>query len=88
MEEEEYLEDDCIDSGISIKFGKRTDSLDTLERLFEEEAEKLKTTIEVPDHGKVSAGFWTAYLPSELIGVAYYSKNENGEVVCELEHLY
>ena len=38
-DEEEYIEDDCIDSGISIKLGKRTDSFEMLERLCKEEAE-------------------------------------------------
>lgn len=45
--EEEYLEleDDDIDSGISIKLGKRTDSFEMLERLCKEEVEKLLATI-------------------------------------------
>ena len=60
-DEEEYIEDDCIDSGISIKLGKRTDSFEMLERLCKEEAEKLLSTIEITDHGKVSVPFWTAY---------------------------
>ena len=52
---------------------------------IKEEAEKLRATIEVPDHGKVSVPFWTAYQFSELIGVAYFSKDKNGEVVYELD---
>lgn len=83
--EEEYIEDDSIDSGISIKLGKRTDSFEMLERLCKEEAEKLRATIELPDHGKVSVPFLTAYQFSELIGVAYFSKDKNGEVVYELD---
>lgn len=83
--EEEYLEDDSVDSGISIKLGKRTDSFEMLERLCEEEAEKLLATIEVPDYGKVSVPFWTDYLPAELIGVAYFSKDKNGKIVHELD---
>lgn len=56
-----------------------------LERLCEEEAEKLLATIEVPDYGKVSVPFWTDYLPAELIGVAYFSKDKNGKIVHELD---
>lgn len=85
--EEEYLEleDDDIDSGISIKLGKRTDSFEMLERLCKEEVEKLLATIKVPDQGKVSVPFWTAYLPAELIGVAYFSKDKNDTIVYELD---
>jgi hypothetical protein len=72
-------------SGISIRLGKRTDSFEMLERLCKEEAEKLRAIIKVPDHGKVSVPFWTAYQFSELIGVAYFSKDKNGEVVYELD---
>lgn len=83
--EEKYLENNSIDSGISIKLGKRTDSFEMLEKLCKEEAEKLLATIEVPDYAKVSVPFWTAYLPAELIGVAYFSKDKNGEIAYELD---
>lgn len=79
------MKQECIDSGISIKLGKRNDSFDTLKRLCKEEAVKLLATIEVSTCKKVTVSFWTSYLPAELIGVAIFKKDENGIIGYELD---
>jgi len=53
---------------ISVHCGKTRDSLEKLEMLCKEEAEKLLTTIDVPYVATIEVPFLTADFP-ELIGV-------------------
>lgn len=51
---------------ISVHCGKTRDSLEKLEMLCKEEAEKLLTTIDVPDGATIEVPFWTADSPNLL----------------------
>lgn len=71
---------------IVVRCGKTTDSMETLEKICKEEAEKLAKTIELAEGDAISVPFWAAEpgFP-ELICVGAFSKDENGNVVYELD---
>jgi len=71
---------------ITVRCGKTTDSMEKLERICKEEAEKLAKTIELTEGDAISVPFWAAEpgFP-ELICVGVFSKDENGNVVYELD---
>ncbi|WP_195531862.1 hypothetical protein [Bacteroides finegoldii] len=73
-------------SKLSIHCGSNTDSVETLEKICKEEAEKLAKTIELAEGDAISVPFWTPGpgFP-ELIGVGVFSKDETGKVVYELD---
>ena len=47
-----------IQNGIAIQSGKTTDSMEKLTKLCEQEAEKMLSTIEIPENEIVSVPFW------------------------------
>jgi len=69
---------------ISVHCGKTRDSLEKLEMLCKEEAEKRLTTIDVPDGATIEVPFWTADFP-ELIGVGKFQRGQNGKIVYDLD---
>ena len=71
---------------ITVRCGKTTDSMEKLERICMEEAEKLSKTIELPEGNAISVPFWASEpgFP-ELICVGKFSRNETGKVVYELD---
>ena len=71
---------------IVVRCGKTTDSMETLEKICKEEAEKLSKTIELAEGDTISVPFW-APEPGfpELICVGKFSRNETGKVVYELD---
>jgi len=68
----------------SIKCGKTTDNFEKLQMLCKEEAEKLSTTIEIPNQSTISVSFWTFDFP-ELICVGKFSKSESDSIIYELD---
>lgn len=74
-----------MEEELVIKCGKNSDSLEKLEALCKAEAEKLLPSIEVKDE-KVSVVCWTDGPGfAELIGVVYFKKDANGNVVYEFD---
>lgn len=73
-------------SQLSIHCGSNTDSMEKLEKICKEEAEKLAKTIELPEGDSVSVPFWTPGpgFP-ELIGVGVFSRDKSGKIVYELD---
>lgn len=71
---------------IVVRCGKTTDSMETLEKICKEEAEKLVNTIELPEGDAISVPFW-APEPGfpELICVGKLKRDETGKVVYELD---
>jgi len=71
---------------IVVRCGKTTDSMETLEKICKEEAEKLAKTIELAEGDTISVPFW-APEPGfpEFICVGKFSRNETGKVVYELD---
>ena len=57
---------------ISVHCGKTRDSLEKLEMLCKEEAEKLLTTIDVPDGATIEVPFWTADFPELIANVDFF----------------
>ncbi len=75
-----------MEKELVIKCGKNSDSLEKLEALCKAKAEKLLPSIEVKDK-KVSVACWTDGPGfSELIGVVYFMKDENGNVFYEFDN--
>ena len=68
----------------SINVGKGSDSFDTLKRLCKEKADALVESFSDQEVEDVVVTFWTEGFP-ELICVAQFSKNENKEVVYNLD---
>ena len=68
----------------SINVGKVSDSFDTLKRLCKEKADALVKSFSDKEVEDVVVTFWTEGFP-ELICVAQFSKNENKEVVYNLD---
>ena len=71
-----------IQNGIAIQSGKTTDSMEKLTKLCEQEAEKMLSTIEIPENEIVSVqepGF------PELICVGKFKRDESGKVIYELD---
>lgn len=68
----------------SINVGKVSDSFDTLKRLCKEKADALVKSFSDQEVEDVVVTFWTEDFP-ELICVAQFSKNENKEVVYNLD---
>lgn len=74
-----------MEKGHVIKCGKNSDSLKKLEAMCKAEAEKLLPSIEVKDE-KVSVACWTNGPGfAELIGVVYFEKDANGNVIYEFD---
>lgn len=74
-----------MEEELVIKCGKNSDSLEKLEALCKAEAEKLLPSIEVKDE-KISVACWTNDPGfAELIGVVYFKKDANGNVVYEFD---
>jgi hypothetical protein len=71
---------------IVVRCGKTTDSMETLEKICKEEAEKLAKTIELAEGDAISVPFWTPGpgFP-ELIGVGVFSRDKSGKIVYELD---
>jgi len=78
MEEEDYQDE------ISVHCGKVTDSMENLETLCHKEAEKLSTSLAIPEGGEVSVSFWTSDFP-ELICVGRFRKDEKGTIAYDLD---
>ena len=71
---------------ITVRCGKTMDSMEKRERICKEEAEKLAKTIELAEGDTISVPFWAAEPGSlELICVGVFIKDENGNVVYELD---
>ncbi len=74
-----------MEKELFIKCGKNSDSLEKLEKLCLVEAERLLPSIELKN-GKASVPCWTDEPEvAELIGVINYSKDNNGNVVYEID---
>lgn len=71
---------------IVVRCGKNTDSMERLEEICKEEAEKLSKTLELAKGDAISVPFWTPGpgFP-ELIGVGVFNRNESGSIVYELD---
>lgn len=71
---------------IVVRCGKNTDSMETLEKICKQEAEKLVKTIELAEGDAVSVPFWTLGpgFP-ELIGVGVFNRDESGSIAYELD---
>ena len=52
---------------MAVHCGKVTDSMETLETLCCEKAEKLLATLDVPEGGKVEVPFWTGGFSGTLL---------------------
>lgn len=68
---------------LSVHCGKANDSFEHLKMLCEQEAQKLK--IDIPVGETVQVPFWTASIPSEVIGVGFFRKDEQGNIVYKLD---
>ena len=73
-----------LEKEMAVHFGKVTDSMETLETLCCEEAEKLLATLDVPEGGRVEVPFWTEDFP-ELIAVGKFGRDKSGKVIYELD---
>lgn len=73
-----------FDEELKIRCGRVTDSMETLESLCREEAEKLLATLDVPEGRQVEVPFWTKDFP-ELIAVGKFSCDKYGKVIYELD---
>lgn len=75
-----------IQNEFVVRCGKTTDSMEILEKTCKEEAEKMLSTIEIPENEIVSVPFW-APEPGfpELICVGKFKRDESGKVVYELD---
>lgn len=70
-----------IQNGIAIHCGKNTDSMEKLEKICKEEAEKLVSTLELAEGDAVSVPFWTSGPDfPELICVGKFKRDESGKV--------
>lgn len=78
------MEEMSLEKEMVVHCGKVTDSMETLETLCCEEAEKLLATLEVPEKGSVEVPFWTEDFP-ELIAVGKFSRDKSGKVIYELD---
>lgn len=74
-----------MEKELVIKCGRNSDTLEKLEALCKEEAERLMPSIEVKDN-KVEVPCWTdgPGFP-ELIGVICFKKDVNGKLVYEFD---
>lgn len=73
-----------LEKEMAVHCGKVTDSMETLESLCREEAEKLLATLDVPEGRQVEVPFWTKDFP-ELIAVGKFSCDNSGKVIYELD---
>jgi len=78
MKKDDYLQE------ISVQCGSVRDGAEKLTALCRKEAEKLLTTIDIPEQMAVSVPFWTSDFP-ELICVGEFRRNSDGKVVYELD---
>lgn len=71
---------------IVVRCGKTTDSMEKLEKICKEEAERLAKTIDLSKGNAISVPFW-APEPGfpELICVGKFKRDESGKVVYELD---
>jgi hypothetical protein len=74
-----------MEEELVIKCGKNTDSLEKLETMCKAEAEKLLPSIEVKDEEVSVACMTNGPGFAELIGVVYFTKDANGNVVYEFD---
>lgn len=71
---------------IQVKVGKNTDNEETLELLCREKAEEfIKAFLANPDEFSPEVEFWTSSPKTELIGVANFKRNDNGEISYDLD---
>ncbi|WP_276789667.1 hypothetical protein [Paraprevotella xylaniphila] len=78
------MEEMNLEKEMAVHCGKVTDSMETLESLCREEAEKLLATLDVPEGRQVEVPFWTKDFP-ELIAVGKFSCDNSGKVIYELD---
>lgn len=71
---------------ITVRCGKERDGFEKLQALCEKEAEKMVKSINISTGEEVEVVFWTSDLCSELIGVAYFTKDEEGKVAYKLDY--
>lgn len=71
---------------IAVNCGKTTDSIEKLEKICKEEAEKLVKTLEIREGNAISVPFWTSGpgFP-ELICVGVFSGDKSGKIVYKLD---
>lgn len=69
---------------LSIKCGKVSDSLEVLKSICMEKSEELKAQMKETNQSEVTVAFWTEDYP-ELICVAKFKKDNNGNIVYELD---
>lgn len=74
-----------MEKELVIRCGKSSDGLEKLVELCKAEAEKLLPTIEITNE-KISVPCWTDGPGfAELIGVVYFKKNADGNVIFEFD---
>lgn len=71
---------------IVVRCGKTTDSMEKLEKICKEEAEKLSKTIELAEGDAISVPFWAPEPGfAELICVGKFKRDKSGQIVYELD---
>ncbi|MBO6117845.1 MAG: helix-turn-helix transcriptional regulator [Bacteroidales bacterium] len=85
QENSNTMEKKMYDPEETFSIGKNTDSLEKLESLCKEEAEKLLTTLDMADMQNVSIPFWTSDSPTELICVCNFTTNSKGKIKYSLD---
>lgn len=68
----------------AVHCGNADDSVEVLEKLCREEAEKLLWELDFQHQELISVSFWTSDT-SDLICVGYFRKDENDEVQYEFD---
>lgn len=69
---------------LSIKCGKVSDSIETLKRICDIEATKLKNELVIENGKSLTVPFWTSDV-QELICTGVFKNNGNGEITYELD---
>ncbi len=75
-----------INEPITVRCGKERDGFEKLQALCEKEAEKMVESINISTGEEMEVVFWTSDPCSELIGVAYFTKDEEGKVTYKLDY--
>lgn len=71
---------------ITVRCGKERDGFEKLQALCEKEAEKMVESINISTGEEMEVVFWTSDPCNELIGIAYFTKDEEGKVAYKLDY--
>lgn len=75
-----------INEPITVRCGKERDGFEKLQAMCEKEAEKMMASINISTCEEVKVAFWTSDPCSELIGIAYFTKDEEGKVAYKFDY--